>query len=203
MSHTLQMRQPVAQEATATDQLPDRDLVLSAKTDPQAFAVLYTRYADPIFRHCYRRLGSREAAEDATSQVFTRALAALPRFDSSNDGFRSWLFTIANHVLADHHRSEKHRGSLDALEEAPDGSLSPEELAIASDTERSLREAMELLPRREREVVELRLAGLTGPEIGAVLGCRRNAVAAAHFRAVNHLRAFLGIDLQPEGDPHV
>jgi hypothetical protein len=27
MSHTLQMRQPVAQEATATDELPDRDLV--------------------------------------------------------------------------------------------------------------------------------------------------------------------------------
>jgi RNA polymerase sigma-70 factor (ECF subfamily) len=203
MSHTLQMRQPVAQEATATDQLPDRDLVQSAKTDPQAFAVLYTRYADPIFRHCYRRLGSREAAEDATSQVFTRALAALPRFENSNDAFRSWLFTIANHVLADHHRAEKHRGSLDSLEETPDVSRSPEELAIASDAERSLREAMERLPRREREVVELRLAGLTGPEIGAVLGCRRNAVAAAHFRAVNHLRAFLGIDIQPEGDSHV
>ena len=181
----------------------EADLVARAQHDRRDFALLYRHYLPLIYRYCYRRLGSQEAAEDATSQVFNRALAALPRFDNSNDAFRSWLFTIANHVLADHHRSEKHRGSLDSLEETPDAGRSPEEQAIARDAELSLREAMERLPRREREVVELRLAGLTGSEIGAVLGCRRNAVAAAHFRAVNHLRALLGIDLQPEGDPHV
>jgi RNA polymerase sigma-70 factor, ECF subfamily len=202
MSYALQLRQPTIQDLPAIEQLPDGDLVQQAKTDPQAFAALYTRYADPIFRHCYRRLGSREAAEDATSQVFIQALAALPRFDAAPDAFRGWLFTIANHVLADHHRAAKRQGSGPVTEDLPDSGGSPEEIAVAMDSARSLHEAMQLLPPRERQVVELRLAGLTGPEIGTVLGCRRNAVAAAHFRAVNRLRTFLGIDIQQGGDPH-
>ena len=71
-----------------------------AQRDPYAFALLYTRYLDPIHRYCYRRLGSREAAEDATSLVFAKALSALPRYHDTS--FRSWLFTIAHHVVIDH-----------------------------------------------------------------------------------------------------
>ena len=43
-----------------------------------AFAPLYARYFDPVYRYCYRRLGHPEAAADAAAQVFTKALAALP-----------------------------------------------------------------------------------------------------------------------------
>ena len=46
--------------------------------DRQAFGLLYDRYVDPVYRYCYGRLGSREEAEDATSLIFARALAALP-----------------------------------------------------------------------------------------------------------------------------
>jgi DNA-directed RNA polymerase specialized sigma24 family protein len=46
----------------------------AALLDASAFSALYLRYADRIFRHCDRRLGSREAAEDATGLVFAKAL---------------------------------------------------------------------------------------------------------------------------------
>ena len=53
------------------------DAVLAARAagDPAAFAPLYARYVRPIYRYCYRRLGTHEAAEDATSQVFAKVLA--------------------------------------------------------------------------------------------------------------------------------
>src|SRR5438093_10757461 len=41
----------------------------------QAFTLLYRRYLQPIHRYCSLRLGSREAAEDASGGGFLKALA--------------------------------------------------------------------------------------------------------------------------------
>ena len=83
----------------------DRDevaIIALAKRDPAAFAPLYQEYLGPVYRYCYRRLGSREAAEDATSLVFERALRALPTFRGAS--FRAWLFTIAHNAVTDAYR---------------------------------------------------------------------------------------------------
>ena len=84
-------------QARAADERSDEDLVVLAVQDRQAFGLLYDRYVGPIYRYCYGRLGDREEAEDATSLVFARALAALPTHRGVS--FRSWLFTIAHHVV--------------------------------------------------------------------------------------------------------
>lgn len=47
------------------------------------------------------------------------------------------------------------------------------------------------LPPEQREIVELRLAGLTGPEIARTLGKSHGAVKVAQFRAFTRLRAML------------
>ena len=85
----------------------DAELVLQAQANPHAFELLYRRYVDAVHRYCYRRLGSREAAEDATSLVFTKAFGALPGLRRGS--FRSWLFTIAYHVIADDLRARRRR----------------------------------------------------------------------------------------------
>jgi DNA-directed RNA polymerase specialized sigma24 family protein len=69
----------------------DNDLAALARRDPEAFGLLYDRYVDPVFAYCWRRLGKREDAEDATQQVFAKALSAIPRYREAS--FRSWLFT--------------------------------------------------------------------------------------------------------------
>ncbi len=66
---------------------------------------------DPVYRYCYRSLSNREAAEDATSLVFSRALAALPGCDPRS--FRSWLFAIAHNTLANTVRDRRITASLD------------------------------------------------------------------------------------------
>jgi RNA polymerase sigma-70 factor (ECF subfamily) len=175
------------------DPVDDADLAARAATnDRDAFALLYDRYVDAIYRYCYRRLSHREAAEDATSLVFTRALAAIPRFDPAGGSFRSWLYVIAHNVVTDRYRTAGRWQHLDGEVEITDPDPLPEEHAIAADHRRSISAALARLPEGQREVVELRLAGLSGPEIADALGRTHGAVRATQRRALIQLRTLLG-----------
>lgn len=172
----------------------DERLVDLARQDRTAFASLYRRYVVPIHRYCARRLGSREAAEDATSLVFAKALASLPNYRAGpGHSFRAWLFTIAHHVVADSHRAARPALPLADAGDIPDPAPRPEEAALLSEERRSVRALLIHLPPAERQVIELRLAGLTGREIAAVLDKRQNAVDVAQFRAIRRLRAVLAV----------
>ena len=169
------------------------DLAARGHVDPATFAELYVRYVDPVYRYCYRRLGSREAAEDATSQIFCHALEALPR--CRGDAFRSWLFAIAHNVVADQFRRQAPHQTTDETAELTDPDPTPEERALATDASQSLRSLLARLPTDQRDVIELRLAGLTGAEIAAALGRSLGAVKMLQFRAIERLRVLAGVDV--------
>ena len=164
----------------------DDAVVARARHDPREFAPLYARYLDPVYRYCYRRLGSREAAEDATGAVFAKALAALPAYRDGS--FRAWLFAIAHNVVADAHRRRRPEGPLAAAGDPVDRAPTPEELALAAEERRSVRDLLATLPPDQRRVLELRLAGLTGAEIAAALGRSVAAVKMLQLRAMTRLR---------------
>src|SRR5689334_14116638 len=92
----------------------DAHLVAAALADRSAFAALYRRYVDAVFRFTYHRLGTREQAEDATSQIFLKALVALPSHKPDRS-FRSWLFTIAHNVVTDCYRARRSHEPLDLV----------------------------------------------------------------------------------------
>jgi RNA polymerase sigma factor (sigma-70 family) len=177
--------------------MTDALLVARAQRDPAAFAPLYEAYFDPVYRYCYHRLGSWEAAEDATSVIFTNALAALPRYraGSRSGSFRSWLFAIAHNVVVNEYRAGSRRTmqSLVAAADVPDATVSLEETAIAAEASQTLHALLARLSPEQRQVVELRLAGLTAAEIGGVLGRKHAAIRATQYRAAIRLRALLGL----------
>lgn len=175
---------------------PEHAEILHAQRDPHAFAPLYQRYVDAVFGYCYRRTSDQEAAADLTSQIFARALAALPRYQpQAREGtFRSWLFSIAHNLVIDDHRTRRDHHPLDRIEEPRDTTPSPEDQVIASEDRQALARAIASLTASQRQVVELRLAGLTGPEIAAVLRMRLPAVKSAQFRAYARLRDLLEPD---------
>lgn len=168
----------------------DAALVIAAQTDRRAFGPLYERYVGPIYRYCFHRLGEREAAEDATSLIFTKALAALTRYRPEGGSFRSWLFVIAHNTVADDVRRWRPVSPLvDA--DLPESTPGPETLAIAAQELGELRRVLADLPEDQRRVMELRLSGLSSPEVGRILGRSPTAVRSLQFRAVERLRASL------------
>ncbi len=163
-------------------------LVAAAQADPGAFVALYERYVDRIYGYCHARLGSREAAEDATSEVFTRALAAIGRYEDSL--FAAWLFRIAHNVVIDSHR-RRPVAPLDAAEARPDPARGPDEAAIGRAECAAVQAALAALPADERATVELPYAGWSGEEIAARLGRSPAAVKQLRYRAMGRLRTLL------------
>lgn len=171
-------------------------LLARAVAEPEAFAPIYQYYVDDIYGYCVRRVGDQELAADLTSQIFIRTLASLPKFTArdATTSFRSWLFTIAHNLVIDNHRTRRHHRSLDDAEHAiavPDPAPSPEDHAVTSDLRSELIAAMATLTEPQRQVVELRLAGLSGPEIASVLELHLAAVKSLQFRAYSRLRTLL------------
>lgn len=166
----------------------DERLAARARRDADAFGELYRRHVDGIYRYCLRRLGTRELAEDATAQAFEQALRAIGRF--RGDSFRAWLFTIARNVSIDLHRRGGHAPGLTEIDvfDPADG---PESLVVARDTGDRLRDLLRALPESQRDVIELRLTGLTNDEIGRVIGKRSGAVRMLVHRAFETLRPML------------
>jgi RNA polymerase sigma-70 factor, ECF subfamily len=172
----------------------DAALVARAQQDRESFALLYDRYLDRIYRFCYRRLDSREAAEDATSAVFTKALTALGTYQERPGGFRAWIFTIAHNVVTDVYRDRGRRPSEPLADDfdVVDSDPSPEDAAVASDERRRLRALLTHLTPDQQQVIELRLEGLSGAEIGEILGRSRGAINLAQHRAVRRLQRVVG-----------
>jgi RNA polymerase sigma-70 factor, ECF subfamily len=170
---------------------------IADQRDPDAFAALYRQHVDPIYRFCYRRLGTREAAEDATAQVFAKALANLPNYRGGS--FQGWLFAIANNVVIDEGRATRPVAPFAAAAEVLDSAPGPEENALAAEEAREMQALMAALPPEQRRVLELRLAGLSGVEIARVLGRSHGTVRNLQHRTLLRLRDLLGVTTSASG----
>src|SRR3954452_14731077 len=74
-------------------------LVADAQSgDGSAFQLLYLMHVNQVYAFAARRLSDRDAAEEATQEIFTRALEGLNRC-RDRSAFSGWLFGIAHHVV--------------------------------------------------------------------------------------------------------
>ena len=186
-----------ARNDAVADRSEDRAAVARTLVDPNAFSLLYRKYVSDVYRYCYRRLEDREAAEDVTSQIFMHAYSALPTL--GDKPFRPWLFAIARNALIDRYRRRRPpESSFDQHHERADAARSPEDLAIDQESADSIHRLFDQLSDRDRQIVELRLAGLNGVEIAEAMQCSHAVVRTAQHRAFERIRAMLA-DRQPEG----
>ena len=186
----------MTEERQATETLREADSIVDLET----FEAVYRAWAPHLYRYCYRRLGSIETAEDATSQLFQQAFRGRAGFHGGS--IPAWLFRIADRVLIDHYRAAKPTSPLDLADELVDGAPGPEVLAIRRDETARLQRAIAALPEERRQVIELRLAGLTSPEIARILERSPDWVRTNQRRAVLQLQAALQGTPEPGGPRH-
>jgi RNA polymerase sigma factor (sigma-70 family) len=119
-------------------------LVARAKAgDSAAFVLLYRHYVNGVYAFTARRLSGREAAEDATQEIFTRALAGIGRC-RDDAAFPGWLVALARHVVTEQYKAGRHAtSSLDGAAEPVDPDLSPEERVLSREGADELRQARE------------------------------------------------------------
>jgi RNA polymerase sigma-70 factor, ECF subfamily len=165
----------------------ERALVEAAQRDPARFAPLYEAHFDRVYAYVVRRIHDRHDAEDLTSEVFRRALAALPRFEWRGAPFGAWLIRIAANAIADRWQRLQKRRDLERAEPAPE--------PAGEDVERRvlLFGLVRLLPEDQRRVIHMRFVEeKTIREIATELGRSEGAVKQLQFRGLESLRARMG-----------
>lgn len=164
--------------------------------EAEAFAAIYQAFSRRVFGLCRYLLGSPEAAEDATHEVFLRAQRAVSSYDTALP-FPRWLLSIASHYCVDQLRRRRLERQLFQPEAGEElelpGKLPSPLAAVLADEERGrVRAALGALPDRYRLPLVLRFySELSYDQIAATLGLSRNHVATLLFRAKQELRRTL------------
>jgi RNA polymerase sigma-70 factor, ECF subfamily len=156
----------------------DSELVEAARRgDVDSFGELYRRHYSAVVGVAYCVLADRHLAEDAAQEAFVVACRELPRLRRA-ERFGPWIGTIAKRVASRMGRSRRDRGCVEEQTVvAPTANPGPH----SSDL---VREAVEVLPQRAREVVVLHyFTGLSHKEIAAHLGLSAEAVHGRLVRA--------------------
>jgi RNA polymerase sigma-70 factor (ECF subfamily) len=173
-------------EATRLRALVD----LAKEGDSEAFGQLYDHYVTGVFRFIYYRVGSRQLAEDLTSETFVRGLRAIQRFTWQGKDFGAWLTTIARNLVADHFKSSRSRLEV-VTETIPEGgthAASPEQEVLSLISNEMLFEAVNALPPEQRDCILMRfIQGLSIAQTAAALDRSEGAIKQLQLRAVRSL----------------
>ena len=170
----------------------ERDLATrAAGGDRRAFAALYELHLDAVYRYAFYRLRTDAEAADVTSDVFHRALVAMPTYEPRRP-FLAFLYGIARHVVADRLRSARPQASFAEAIAHPSDAAGPEATAVRLDDARRLRSAIARLTPLQQEIVILRaIEGRSTKEIAAVTGKPESTIRGIHMRALAALRELM------------
>lgn len=186
----------LADEPAPTGAVGEADVVAlvdrARNGDPDAFASLYDRYVERVYRFAlYRVHGDSALAEDITSEVFLRALRKIKGFQWQGRDVGAWFLTIARNLVLDHFKSGRAR--LEVLgAEAPVGAddriMDAEDAALARVSQQDLYKAISQLGTEQQEVIYWRfLQGYSVAETAAAMGKSDGAIKALQYRAVKAL----------------
>jgi DNA-directed RNA polymerase specialized sigma24 family protein len=83
----------------------DHELLVAARTDPEAFGEFYRRHAIGVERWLRAQTPDLATAADLTAETFAQALVSLKRFRGASDEQAvGWLFGIARNLVRRYRR---------------------------------------------------------------------------------------------------
>lgn len=169
------------------------------KGDQKAYAELLQRYRESVYFMMLRMCNNKDDAEDLTIEAFGRAFKRLEQY-TPNYAFSTWLFKIASNNAIDFLRNKKKNTalSLDSKMENEEGqefskniqasTLDPEENFMKKQKMELLRDVVEKLKPRYKELVKMRYyEELSYEEIAVKLELPVGTVKAQLFRARDFL----------------
>jgi len=86
----------------------EKELLKLINKDPQAFAVLYDNYYNPIFAYAFRRLANYDLSKDITAETFLKAFLKIGSFVWRGIPISAWLYRIASNEINLYLRNKKY-----------------------------------------------------------------------------------------------
>lgn len=181
----------------------DKDLAIIEQFqdgDLSAFDELMERYKKRMFSYVYKSVKNWDDTDDLVQEIFIKVFKALPRWEPRAK-FSTWIYTIAHHICIDYHRAKSRKrpsysiDNEDIIYGTPstdDVYSDPEKVAVEKETGKMIRDALEQLSKRQKEVFVLyHYEGLKIREIAEVLEIAVGTVKIHQHRAMKKLREIL------------
>ncbi len=166
------------------DKLETRWVEAAVGGDINSFGELCRRHYAAMVAIGYSILGDHQLAEDAAQESFARALVQLRRLRNKAK-FAPWLAAICRNVAKDMVATKARQINNQHFSRA----AADED---ADETSRVVRQAIEQLPVRVKELLILRYYnGLSYDEIGSVLGISKATINGRLTRAKRQVAAYL------------
>lgn len=183
--------QPLALASGATDPSGSVALVRMAQEgDQRAFETLYRSRFDRIARYVGALLRRPDLTEDAVAETFLHVWRDLPKLREPVR-FDAWLYRIAHRrAMAEIRRSRREQPLEPQHEPVDESRATAPDLALeAADEVGFVRDALNRLPERHREVLILRhLDERSHADVAGLLGISEEAARARYSRAARALR---------------
>ncbi len=177
---------------------PDDALVLAARHDPDAFAELYRRHLERVYRYALARVGDMQGAEELTAQTFLAAFEGIATYRGRGE-FVAWLLSIARHKVADHFRRRRETVSLEVVTDVAHPGPLPEQVIAEQLRMEQVARALQTLSPDRAEALALRVfTGLSAAEVGKVMGKSEAAVKMLVHRALRDLQQRLAWTTEAE-----
>ena len=127
-------------------------LVRARQGDVRSFEEVHRRYRSSVFGYCLMRLSDRQAAEDATQEVFLKVSEAS---GAAVKNVKAWIFTVAHNVVIDASRRKIAAPVFTELETVMDSVVhSSDETAFSAlDVTTNVYIALRQLPTKERRAL--------------------------------------------------
>ncbi|MQA76466.1 MAG: sigma-70 family RNA polymerase sigma factor, partial [Solirubrobacterales bacterium] len=160
----------------------------ATRGDSAAFATIFVRHQEELYRYCKAILGNSDDAQDALQATMASALRSLPG-ERREVALRPWLYRVAHNHAISIVRSRRPRLDEERLASIPDPEV--EARPEARERLRELLVDLEALPERQRGALIMReLNGLDFDEIGAALGVSAAGARQAVYEARVGLQEF-------------
>ena len=170
-----------------------KELVRQAQEgDTDAFTQVYDHFFTSVYRYVAFRLPA-DVAEDAVADIFVKVWEKLHTYKvQANVPFAAWIFRIARHTVIDAYRAHRRTEEVPETLADPDVFNRAETRTERADLLRTVRGALDQLPRRYREVLLLTyVAELPHSEAARVLRMTEGGVRILKMRALRKLESLL------------
>jgi RNA polymerase sigma factor (sigma-70 family) len=141
---------------------------LAARGESRAFAALYERYHQELYRYCHSILGNGEDALDALHNTMAQALRSLPG-EGREIALRPWLYRVAHNESISLLRDRRTHAELDEANQVESPGVE-QQVAIRAKFRQLTADLGQLADRQRSALVMRELSGLAYGEIGAALG---------------------------------